>query len=162
MEKIKITEATDELFKKRLLNFINNYGDGHITKKAITWLQRTPFSEIKPKQGNLIHVLLNKNKKIIAVLAISNFGLDQAIVVLHPNYRKKGLAKKLNTEALTDINRFYVRVANDNIPSLKLCFSLGMQAFSLIKGPTGKPTLVLGMGKWRYKEWEAYQKTKSL
>ncbi len=154
MKIIKIAENTPEAFRKSLILFIIKYGDGHITKKAINWLKRTPFNAINPLNGDLIHVVLNERKKIIAILAISHFGLNQAIIAVHPQARKKGVANKLVLSALEDINRLYVKVANDNVASLKLCFSLRMRAFDLIKGPTGKSTLVLGLGEWDEKEWE--------
>jgi hypothetical protein len=44
----------------------------------------------------------------------------------------------------------------DNIPSLKLCFSIGMVAFDLFTGVTGKPTLWLGIGKWDREEVKSW------
>lgn len=152
MRIVKLTSRTPETFKKSLLGFITKYGDGHITKKAIRWLQNTPLSEIKKENGDVIHIYLNNKNSIIGVIAIANYGLKQAIIVVHPQVRKKGIAQNLVLGVLEDIDRFYVKVANDNIASLKLCFSVGMRAFDLIKGPTGKPTLVLGFGNWSSEE----------
>jgi len=156
LKKIKITDQTPESFRQTIIRFMMKYGDGHITKKAIRWLKQTPFSDLHPLNGDLIHVVVNSHKKIVAVLAIAHYGLEQAIIAVHPQIRKKGIANKLVMEAIEDIDRLYVKVANDNVASLKLCFSVGMKAFDLIKGPTGKPTLVLGLGKWDQKEWESY------
>lgn len=153
MKRIKINESTPESFKKPLIRFIVKYGDGHITQKAINWLNKTPFSKLSYEKGNSILVIVNEKKQIIGVIAIANYGLDQAIIVVHPEVRKLGIAQKLTYGALEDIDRYYVKVAYDNIPSLKLCFSVGMKAFNLIKGPTGKPTLVLGNGNWNPEEW---------
>jgi len=153
MKLIKLTEKTPESFKKTLLRFITKYDDGHITKKAILWLQNTPLSEIKKENGDIIHIYLNSKNNIIGVIAIANYGLKQAIIVVHPRIRNKGVAQNLAMGTLEDISRFYVKVANDNIASLKLCFSVGMKAFDLIKGPTGKPTLILGFGNWSSEEW---------
>lgn len=158
MKKIKINQYTPESFRISILRFIMKYGDGHITTKAVNWLKKTSLSSIQKNNGDLIHVIIDENKKILGILAISNFGLDQAIIVVHPQARQKGVANRLVTEALEDIDRYYVKVANDNVPSLKLCFSVGMQAFGLVKGPTGKPTFVLGMGKWDTDEWHHYNK----
>lgn len=153
MRLIKVTERTPESFKKKLIYFISKYGDGHITRKATIWLKNTPFSDIKKENGDLIHIYLNDKNNIIGVIAIANYGLKQAIIVVHPKVRNNGLARNLVIGTEEDINRFYVKVANDNIASLKLCFSVGMKAFDLIKGPTGKPTLILGFGNWHLEEW---------
>ncbi|GBF11752.1 GNAT family N-acetyltransferase [Tepidibacillus sp. HK-1] len=157
MRKVKINASVPERFKQPLIRFINKYGDGHITRKAIEWLKKTPFQKLNQSNGDLIHVIL-EGKKIIGVLAIARFGLDQAIIVVHPEVRKQGVAYQLVTEALEDIDRYYVKVANDNVPSLKLCFAAGMKAFDLTKGPTGKPTFVLGIGNWDASEWAQEQK----
>lgn len=156
MIKIKVSERTPESFRKSIIRFILKYGDGHITKKTINWLRQVSFSSIRKENGSIIHVLLNDKKNIIGLIAIERYGLEQAIIVIHPQVRKKGLADKLVLTALEDIDRFYVKVANDNIPSLKLCFRVGMRAFDLMKGPTGKPTLILGIGNWNAKEWSNY------
>lgn len=153
MRIIKVTEKTPESFKKNLIYFIKKYGDGHITKKAIIWIKNTPFADINKKNGDLIHVYLNNKNNIIGTIAIANYGLKQAIIVVHPKVRNKGVAQNLVMETQKDIDRLYVKVANDNVASLKLCFSVGMNAFDLIKGPTGKPTSVLGFGNWSSDEW---------
>lgn len=153
MKLIKVTEKTPESLKKALIRFIYKYGDGHITKKAIIWLKSTPLLELQREKGDLIHIYLNDKNNIIGVIAIANYGLKQAIIVVHPKVRNNGLAQNLVKGTLEDIDRFYVKVANDNMASLKLCFSVGMRAFGLTKGPTGKPTLILGFGNWNSKEW---------
>ena len=158
MQRIKVNSSTPEGLKKPLISFISKYGDNHITKKAINWFNRTPFSEITKEKGDAVHIIINDRNKIIAMIGIVNYGLEQAIIVVHPKIRKTGIAQKLTNGVLDDIDRYYVKVANDNIPSLKLCFSIGMRAFNLIKGPTGKPTLVLGFGNWNSNEWFKYNK----
>lgn len=160
MNKSKILNTTSDKFRITLIKFITKYGDGHITKKAISWLKKTPFSELDLRNGDLIHVIFDNRKRLLGVIAIKHFGLDESVIVIHPNARKKGVGYDLTTGVLEDINRCYVKVANDNIPSLKLCFLCGMRAFELVKGPTGKPTLVLGLGDWDDHEWKEYHQKK--
>ncbi|MFV9511214.1 GNAT family N-acetyltransferase [Tepidibacillus sp. LV47] len=154
MRMIKITRDTNDQHRQILIRFIQKYGDNHITKKAIDWLKQTPFKKLTPENGDLIYVMVDQ-KMIVGVLAIIHYGLKQAFIVVHPKTRKKGIAYQLITEAQKFLDRFYVKVANDNIPSLKLCFATDMQAFALTKGPTGKPTLILGWGNWSKEEWES-------
>ena len=156
MTKIKITKTTPDTLRIRLIKFISTYGDGHITLRAIKWLRTSAFSSLNFNNGDLIHVCLDNNQKILAVFAVSHFGLDHSLIVVHPSIRKKGIARSLMSKTLDDIDRLYVKVANDNIPSLKLCFSIGMRAFDLTKGPTGKPTLIMGYGNFSLEEWNKY------
>lgn len=160
MKIIKITNSTPDSFRIRLIKFISKYGDGHITLKAINWFKKTNFFSLNLDNGDLIYVSLNNNEKICGVLVISNYGLKQAFIVVHPLIRKKGLANSLTSEALKSLNRLYVKVANDNVPSLKHCFSLGMRAFDMIIGPTGKPTFVFGYGDFDPEEWHKYNSIK--
>ncbi len=160
MKIVKITNLTPDSFRTKLIRFISKYGDNHITLKAIKWLRKTNFSSLDLDNGDLIYVSLDNNKKICGVLVISNYGLKQAFIVVHPLMRKKGLANNLTNEAMINLNRLYVKVANDNFPSLKHCFSLGMRAFDMMNGPTGKPTLVLGYGDFDPKEWHKYNSIK--
>lgn len=158
MKKIKINEKTSDSFLSSILQFIIKYGDNHITKQAIKWLKNTSTKEINSQKGNIIHVIVNDQKKIIGIIAVANYGLEQAIIVVDPKVRKSGIGYRLTKGVLEDIDRYYVKVAHDNIPSLKLCFSVGMQAFDLIKGPTGKPTLILGAGDYDPQEWHSRKK----
>jgi len=155
VRKIKIDPSTPEHFRKILIDFIVKYGDGHITKRAINWLKNTPFSKINQANGDIIHVQLGEKNNIIGILAVAKYGLEQSITVVHPKARNKGIAYQLTAGVLEDINRMYVKVAYDNIPSLKLCFATGMRAFAMTKGATGKPTLILGLGDWSQREWES-------
>jgi len=157
MRTIDVNKDTSDQHRPILVQFIERYGDQHITKKAISWLKQTPFSRINPENGDLIHIIMEK-KRIIGVLIIANYGFNQAFIVVHPNTRQKGIAIQLIHQAQKRLNRFYVKVAHDNIPSLKLCFATGMKAFDLTKGPTGKPTLILGSGEWSKEDWEINKK----
>ncbi|WP_339060150.1 GNAT family N-acetyltransferase [Tepidibacillus marianensis] len=157
MRTIEVNKETSDQHRPILIRFIERYGDQHITKKAIDWFKKTPFYQLHDENGDFIHMIMDKNR-IIGVLVIVNYGFNQAFIVVHPKTRQNGVAYQLVTQAQSQLNRFYVKVANDNIPSLKLCFATGMQAFVLIKGPTGKPTLVLGSGHWSKEDWETNKK----
>lgn len=135
--------------RERLLFFIRHHGDKRITAKAIRWLQHLP-AEPFPK-GTLLAAGL-VDGKIAGFTAFSDYGKQEAIIVVHPAARKQKIAEKLLNYSLKELGRVYTRVATDNIPSLKLCFSCGLKAFRLVSGPTGKPTLLLGGGNWSEKE----------
>jgi hypothetical protein len=90
-----------------------------------------------------------EKRKLIGLIVIGNYGLEESFIVVHTNHRKQGVGEALVQFALQQLSKLYTRVAHDNIPSLKLCFSCNLVAFHLIKGPTGKPTLWFGGGNWQ-------------
>lgn len=141
----------DEIIKIRpkLVQFIRKYGDGRITTKAIRWFQQLKINTIP--SGSLVAVVVS-GKQIIGATVVGDYGRQESIIVVHPDHRKHGVGEALLKLTLQKLGKFYSRVACDNIPSLKLCFSCGLTAFHLIKGPTGKPTLWLGGGDYNKQE----------
>lgn len=129
----------------QLIRFLKLYGDKRLTHKALRWMKNLPAEPYK--DGTLIAVVLDK-RRLTGVIAIGRYGIEEAIIAVKPSCRQQGLGKDLVSYVLQKIDRMYARVATDNIPSLKLCFSLGMVAFDMFTGVTGKPTLWLGIGKW--------------
>lgn len=132
--------------RKLLLEFVHRYGDKRITLKGIRWLTNLSDSEFK-QDGNYI-VAATDNEQLIGLLAVSKFGMDHSFIAVHSDYRRHGIAKLLLNEVLSRMDKFYARVAYDNIPSLNTCFSMGMVAIKIEKGPTGKPTFLMGWGNW--------------
>lgn len=143
-----------ERVRPQLIHFLRRYGDKRVTHKAISWLKQLP-AEPYPK-GTLIAVALD-GKYLVGVTAIGNYGLDESLIAVKPAYRTKGIGKDLVRFILRDVDRLYAKVATDNIPSLKLCLSMGMVAFDLFTGVTGKPTLWLGLGNWDRTEVRSHQ-----
>lgn len=90
-----------------------------------------------------------KTKKVTGIVVFGNYGIEESFIAVHPDYRQKRVAEQLLKKAIDSLGKVYARVAADNIASLKLCFTCGLVAFSLCKGPTGKPTFWLGGGNFR-------------
>lgn len=140
--------------KPTLITFIRRHGDQRITHHAIRWFSKLRSENLN--EGTCVTVVLSK-KKLAGIVVFGNYGLDEAFTAVHPDYRKKGVGEMLLKHSLEKLDRVYTRVATDNIPSLKLCFSCGLIAFHLIRGPTDKPTLVLGGGNWMETEFHNRQ-----
>lgn len=140
--------------RPQLLRFLRLYGDKRLTHKALRWLKQLPAEPYQ--KGTIIAVALD-DRRLVGLAAIGNFGLDESIIAVKPDYRKRGLGQDLIRFLLQDVDRLYAKIATDNIPSLKLCFSMGMVAFDLFIGVTGKPTLWLGLGNWDRKEVRVFQ-----
>lgn len=128
-----------------LTQFLRRYGNGRITHHAIRWFQQLTQDEIE--EGALVAATL-KEKKLTGVIIFGKFGTKESVIAVHPDYRNQGVGEMLLNHSLEKLGKAYTRVACDNIPSLKLCFSCGMVAINLFTGPTGKPTLWLAGGKW--------------
>ncbi|MBH8602307.1 GNAT family N-acetyltransferase [Thermoactinomyces sp. CICC 23799] len=132
-----------ERIRKPLLRFLRRYGDGRITHQAMRWFHRLTPEELK--EGTYIAAAYDK-KKVAGIIVFGNYGIEESFIAVHPDYRQRGVGEQLLKQAIQSLGKVYARVASDNIPSLKLCFSCGLMAFSLCKGPTGKDTLWLGGG----------------
>lgn len=133
-----------------LLKFIRHHGDKRITHQAIHWFSKLNSRQLQ--EGTHITIALNQ-QKLIGLVVFGNYGLDEAFTAVHKDYRNQGIGEMLLKHSLTQLDRVYTRVSTDNIPSLNLCFSCGLVAFGLTKGPTGKPTLILGGGNWNPSEF---------
>lgn len=152
MEIIRVDPAMWSKIKDRVVRFIQKYGEGRITRKAIRWLKELNGEHLQ-KNGTFI-LIAAEEKKILGVIAVSNYGIDQSVVVVNPEVRQRGVGKTMIQHLLEHAEKLYGRVALDNIPSLKMCFSIGMVGFKLVEGPTGKPTLWLGLGNWKKEDVE--------
>jgi len=149
---MKLHKISPPLFKRLqhyLIRFTIQHGDNRITHQAIRWLKRLKPFELK--NGTIIIVAID-NKKLVGLVAFGNYGIEESFCVVHPHYRNKGIGERLLKHSFQYLNRVYTRVATDNIPSLKVCFSSGLVAFRLVKGPTGKPTFLFGGGDWKAEE----------
>ncbi|MGA8942895.1 MAG: GNAT family N-acetyltransferase [Thermoactinomyces sp.] len=131
--------------KKPIIRFMKRYGDGRITSRAIKWFNQQ--SEDSFKENSLIAAAYDGNK-VTGIIVFGNYGIDESFIAVHPDYRQKRVGEQLLKKAIHSLGKVYARVAADNIPSIKLCFACGLVAFSLIKGPTGKPTFWMGGGNF--------------
>ncbi|MFC4075793.1 GNAT family N-acetyltransferase [Salinithrix halophila] len=150
MEIRTLTPKQLHRIRPKLVRFSRNYGDRRITHRAIRWLRdlhSDPFPE-----GTLL-AAATEGKRLTGFILFGKFGLEEAYIVVHPKFRNQRVGETLLEHAIGKLGKVYTRVACDNIPSLKLCFSMGLQAFHLTTGPTGKPTLCLGGGNWEASEF---------
>lgn len=143
-----------ELNKVRpiIIRFMRQYGDGRITHHAIRWLQKLEPDHLS--EGTLLAATLD-GKKVTGIIAFGNYGIDESLIAVRHDYRKKGVGETLLRYSIGKLGKVYTRVACDNTPSLKLCFSCDLIAFQLFKGPTGKPTLWLAGGEWNPQDIQA-------
>lgn len=147
---VSIRPALLRRVRPLILRFCKRHGDRRITHRALRWLQG--LREDGFSKGTWLAAALD-GRRLAGVILFGSYGLDEAFIVVHPDYRKQAVGETLLAAALDSLDRVYTRVACDNLPSLKLCFKLGLVAFHLTTGPTGKPTLCLAGGNWSASEF---------
>ncbi|RXT04810.1 N-acetyltransferase [Ammoniphilus sp. CFH 90114] len=152
MEIKQITPDTLPKVRQRLIQFLRLHGDKRITKQGIRWLQRLKSEEVM-LPGNVILIAI-EDKIMTGLIAVADYGRAESYVAVHKRYRQKQTGVTLIQELMRRIDKAYGRVALDNVPSLKMCFAMGMVGFKLVTGITGKPTLWLGLGNWKKEDVE--------
>jgi GNAT superfamily N-acetyltransferase len=156
----KTTYSEIEKRRQIFIQFIKKFGDGRITHRAIRWFRQLDENQFQ-QPGTLIAIATDQNR-LAGIILFADYGKQEAFIVVHPQYRQKGIGEKLVSFSLTLLPKIYTKVAYDNIPSLKLCFACGLKAFRLFKGPTGKPTFWLGAGDFHESEVDPAPFSKSL
>jgi GNAT superfamily N-acetyltransferase len=150
MSTYELSPAALARTREKLIHFIKTHGERRITSRAIRWLQ-TLSDEALEQEGTLL-LVYTQNKKLLGLLAVSEYGIHESFIIVHRKVRRHGIGKTLTEEVVQRLGKLYVRVAADNMASLKTCFSTGMVAFACMKGVTGKPTLWLAAGEWNKKD----------
>lgn len=111
-------------------------------KNEYEWTAKVPIANIETKNQaedslfdkNIKHILVaEENDEMIAYLAIKRYQVDnrighEASIIVHPDYRQQGLAKKMTEQLFKEIPKdieVEAWVLKDNIPSIKTVKPLG-------------------------------------
>ena len=97
-----------ERHRSTLVTFLRRYGNQRITHRALQWLKHLQLNKQKP--GTFVAVCFS-DKKLIGVMAIGNYGLEEAVIAVHPEYRKRGVGEALLNFSLEHTHKIYTRVA---------------------------------------------------
>ncbi|MEW9668521.1 GNAT family N-acetyltransferase [Ammoniphilus sp. 3BR4] len=152
---VQVIEAKQlPIVKNSMLELLRSHGDKRITLKGIRWLARLSSDELE-EEGNSI-IIATDYGRLIGILAVARFGLKHSFIAVHKRYRKRGIAQILLKQIPSRMDRFYAKIALDNIPSLLTSFSMGMVALQIEKGPTGKPTFIVAWGNWTKDDLENF------
>lgn len=125
----------------RAVDLVRTHRSGRITAEALAWLTGLAADDLG-RPGTLIELTLSE-RRLVGVLACSDYGRDQCLIVIHRNYRGRGFGRKLVGGALRRLNELHARVAADNLPSLKVFFGAGLFAYDVFLRPNGKIILKL-------------------
>lgn len=130
--------------KRKLLGFIIRFGEKRITVASLHALRSLEPSWLMADESGYSRaaVVITKSGGRITGLGFAADGGDGGcLIVVHPGARRTGSGSAIMQRMMQALGRLACHVAADNIPSMALCFSLGMKAVSIHKGPTGKSTL---------------------
>lgn len=129
--------------RKRLLSFAVRFGEKRLTVSAIHTLRMLDPSLLTAYKGNYRAVITvaKIGSRIVGLGFAADAGENGCFVVVNPETRGLGIGAAIVQSMIKRLGRLSCHVAIDNVPSMALCFRLGMAAISMHTGPTGKPTL---------------------
>ncbi|WP_187820551.1 GNAT family N-acetyltransferase [Pasteuria penetrans] len=135
---VRISHSHWEKAHKPILAFIHRYGEKRITLATLCWLRHLTPASLKVKGTYMATVFENKN--LIGVFASSQHGHHSCIVV-HPEFRRQGIGRRLLHSSLQCLDLLHVQVAIDNTPCINLFFGCGLSAYKMTRDDTKKPAL---------------------
>ncbi|MGB6129132.1 MAG: ribosomal protein S18-alanine N-acetyltransferase [Psychrilyobacter sp.] len=110
--------------------------------EEISFINSYRISTLADMYGKPVYKFLgifNKNRLAGYIILLDSIDVYEVIkIAISPNYRKKGLGKKLLSSVLKDLDKnliLEVRVSND--PAIKLYEGLGFEKINIRKGYYG-------------------------
>ncbi|MEK3881758.1 GNAT family N-acetyltransferase [Paenibacillus sp. PL2-23] len=144
MELLRLTPDSWIKEKRRLLGFIIRFGEKRITIAALHALRSLDPAWLTPDEDGLskaVVIVAKQHGRVAGIGFAADGGDGGCLLVVHPSARRSGAGSRLMRAMMHALGHLACHVAADNIPSMALCFALGMKAVSIHKGPTGKSTL---------------------
>lgn len=130
--------------RKRLLGFAVRFGEKRLTVAAIHALRLLDpplLAADSLGQYGAVIAVAQLGSRIVGLGFAADGGEQGCFVVTHPDTRGLGIGAAVVQAMINRLGRLSCHVAIDNVPSMAICFRLGMNAVSMHTGPTGKPTL---------------------
>ncbi|GGG74868.1 GNAT family N-acetyltransferase [Paenibacillus radicis (ex Gao et al. 2016)] len=130
--------------KKRLLGFAVRFGEKRLTVAALHALRMLDPDMLDAKGAphpRAVVVLARRGGRLAGLAFAADGGERGCFIVVHPEARSSGVGSSLLRAMIDRLGKLTCNVAADNVPSMALCFRLGLTAVSMHTGPTGKPTL---------------------
>lgn len=144
MELLLLTPEIWRTERRRLLSFVLRYGEKRITTASLQALRdlEPAWLEADGSGYSRAVVAVTKQHGRLTGLGFASDGGDGGcLLVVHPGARRHGAGTVVMKAMIGRLGRLACHVAADNVPSMALCFRIGMKAVSIHKGPTGKSTL---------------------
>jgi GNAT superfamily N-acetyltransferase len=130
--------------RRRLIGFVLRNGEKRITTSSLHALRDLDAAELEADGSGYSKAVIavTKQNGMITGLGFASDGGDGGcLLVVRQGARRLGAGTVLMKAMIGRLGRLSCHVASDNVPSMALCFRIGMKAVSIHKGPTGKSTL---------------------
>lgn len=144
MELLQLTPETWMKERKRALNFAIRFGEKRITVSslhALRGLDPNSLQQDGDGHSKASIVIAKQGGRMTGLGYAADGGDGGCFLVVHPSVRRLGTGSTIMKAIMNRIGYLSCDVASDNVPSMALCFALGMKAVSIHRGPTGKSTL---------------------
>jgi len=137
----KISREKWPRWKKRIVAFVRQHKDKHITRETSAKLRALTKLDLT-EPGTLV-LAATENKRLTGVLVGKDYGKDCSLAVVRRSTRSRGLGKELLRRAVAELGSFHVQIAADNVPSLKVAFGCGLLGYAVFVRDNGKVVLSL-------------------
>ncbi|MFD0588375.1 GNAT family N-acetyltransferase [Paenibacillus sp. GCM10027627] len=130
--------------RRRLLGFVIRFGEKRITIASLHALRTLDPAWLAVDESGFSKatvVIAKRGGRVVGLGFAADGGDGGCLIVVHPGERRNGTGSAIMKAMMNALGKLACHVAADNIPSMALCFGLGMKAVSIHKGPTGKSTL---------------------
>lgn len=144
MELLLLTPELWRAERKRLLVFALRNGEKRITASSLRSLRDLEPAALEADgsgYSKAVVAVTKQNGTITGLGFASDGGDDGCLLVVRQGARRLGTGTMLMKAMIGRLGRLACHVAADNVPSMALCFRIGMKAVSIHRGPTGKSTL---------------------
>lgn len=144
MELLLLTPESWIKERRRLLGFVLRFGEKRITVAALHALRGLDPDWLRLQEDGFARAAVavaQEGGRIVGLGFAADGGDSGCLIVVHPEARRRGAGSAIMKALIRRLGHLACHVAADNVPSMALCFGLGMKAVSIHKGPTGKSTL---------------------
>ncbi|ANY65078.1 hypothetical protein BBD42_00235 [Paenibacillus sp. BIHB 4019] len=145
MEVQLLTPKQWNCYRNRLADFAVQYSDKRLTAASIQAFRALNSAQLVPSvdaaNSEAAVSIARQGSRLLGVGFAINGSKQECFFVVHPEARELGVGTTVARSLISRLGQLTCHVAVDNIPSMALCFRLGMSAVSMFTGPTGKPTL---------------------
>lgn len=147
MEVQLLTPQQWNSYRKRLADFAVQYSDKRLTAASIQAFRALDSAQlitsVETGYSEAAVSIARQGSRLLGVGFAANGDKhkQECFFVVQPEARELGVGTAVARSLISRLGQLTCHVAVDNVPSMALCFRLGMEAVSMFTGPTGKPTL---------------------
>jgi GNAT superfamily N-acetyltransferase len=118
------------------------HGERRVRKASLDWLRELKVGSLGDhERGGPLVLFVTDGEDAVGVTVSTFDTLGPNFTVVHTDHRRKGVGSMLVRAKLTPQMHYTTLVALDNVPSLRLMFSVGLVADGLVDNGSGKQVL---------------------